>query len=156
MGKKDRIGVRLDISSTALRAIRLEFPDSDLAKRYYATIEARKAHSRVNNDQVTIDFPISAHGLEMSKSLGGFVLMFHDETSAAAWQDAVCRAVEDRPKEVYIKQYWEEGGIDEALEAKRVSRRPDALPPPSPRSQRSPYPPPEAPRASRKGGSLGR
>ncbi|KAH8904100.1 hypothetical protein BR93DRAFT_930708 [Coniochaeta sp. PMI_546] len=89
--------------------VEIEFPNEQLAMRYRSSIQVTKTlpQLRQRSKVVAITIPKSVIDIETTRSFQAFILHFDQPESAAQWQDALCRPVEDHPRQVFIRQYWD-------------------------------------------------
>jgi len=125
MSNESKITVYIYVSSPP--KIRLLFPDSRSAERYYTKAHIIKAEYLLSKNpalgsrsdesdlEVMLRLPSSVRKVESSRSLGGFVLYFEHPESARQWADPICCKVAGEPDLLVIKQYWQPSDLKEAL-----------------------------------------
>jgi hypothetical protein len=91
--------------------VEIDFPDEALAKRYWSSIQKTKKGTGQKRTCVCIELPSSVTDIESNRSLEGFILHFRSEEGAAEWKDTICNPVKGHPRQLSIRQYWDDAGL---------------------------------------------
>ena len=120
------------------RVIEIEFPSKELARKYRDSLDEDKeiAEDRDSGSTVAIKLPRSAVELEMSRSMGGFIIHFSDEHKARDWADAIFIPVKEHRKRLLVKQYWSGDELAAAMGRLRAVDRAGTPPGESRRSRK--------------------
>ena len=111
------IKVHLEISSRKIESINMYFTSPTLAQKYGQILGPQGKFLSIKDSQVILHLSPAVRSIDYSQTEGGFVLHFFTEAAAADWQDVICTGIKGFPKQVCIRQYWEEGQLDEVLES---------------------------------------
>ncbi|KAK7409090.1 hypothetical protein QQX98_008697 [Neonectria punicea] len=111
-----RLYVSVSIHTTPL-TLEIGFPKGrkKLAELYRNSVQRAKTLPKDHQKPLSVVFelPPSAKSIDTNKGVQSLVVHFDCKDSADAWTDTICQNVKGHERHVIVKQYWEEGELEE-------------------------------------------